>query len=79
MLKDNENNFGDLDKIEEYLIGLQPIKNEEKVETIELNDTQIVPDEVEEETPIVLDEIKEEVQVDEVTNDGLNDGIKRLV
>jgi hypothetical protein len=78
-LKDKENNFGDLDKIEEYLIGLQSIKNEDKVETIELNDTQIVPDEVEEETPIVLDEIKEEIQVDEVTNDGVNDGIKRLV
>ena len=67
-LKEKENNFGDLEKIEEYLIGLQPVKNEEKVDTI-------VPEKIEEEIQIVPDEIKENTQVDEVTNDG----IKRLV
>lgn len=78
-LKEKENNFGDLEKIEEYLIGLQPLKNEEKVDTIVPDkieeEIQIVVDEIKEEPQIVPDEIKEETQVDEITNDG----IKRLV
>jgi hypothetical protein len=65
-LKDKENNFGDLDEIENYLLGLQSIITKGKV--IESNNDQIVPD-----------EIKEETQVDEVMTDGVNDGIKRLV
>jgi hypothetical protein len=69
-LKDKENNFGDLDEIENYLLGLQSIITKGKV--IESNNDQIVPDEIKEETEI------EEVMTDGVSN-GVNDGIKRLV
>ena len=63
-LTEKENNFGDLDEIENYLNTLQPV-NKENENEIEPEDNQIVPDENIEET--------------QDKDDGLNDGIKRLV
>lgn len=66
-LKEKKGDFGDLEKIEEYLLSLQPIKKEENIEIEEFNQ----------------DEGSEEVldipQPNEVINEVENDGIKRLV
>ena len=75
-LKENEGNFGDLNKIEEYLLSLQPIQKEENTVINEPNQIEVTP-EVEEE--IIVNPEPEEVITEELTNEGLNDGIKRLV
>lgn len=75
-LKENKGNFGDLNKIEEYLLSLQPIQKEEKQVTSESNQIEMTP-EVEEE--IIVNPEPKEVISEKLTNDGVNDGIKRLV
>ena len=75
-LKENNGNFGDLNKIEEYLLSLQPIQKEENTVINEPNQIEVTP-EVEEE--IIVNPEPEEVITEELINEGLNDGIKRLV
>ena len=75
-LKENKGNFGDLNKIEEYLLSLQPIQKEENNVTNESNQIEMTP-EVEEE--IIVNPEPEEITTEELTNERVNDGIKRLV
>lgn len=72
-LNEKEGNFGDLDKIEEYLLSLQPIKETENIEIKEPIHDQI------QELTYIDEEILDNPQSEEVVNEGLNDGIKRLV
>ena len=77
-LKEKESNFGDLDKIEEYLLSLQSINKNENIAIIE----QPVYDQTQELTYIdeeILDNPQPEEVVNEGANEGANDGIKRLV
>ena len=68
-LKERESNFGDLDKIEEYLLSLQSTNKNENIE---------IKEPIQELTHID-EEILVNQQPEEVVNDGVNDGIKRLV
>ena len=67
LVNEPESNFGDLDKIEEYLLSLQPIKKEESVEIKEPYQNE------------VIEKILDNPQPEEVVDEGVNDGIKRLV
>lgn len=72
-LNEKEGNFGDLDKIEEHLLSLQPIKETENQELTYIDKE-------------ILDKLRlrslsmiKSPQPEEVVNEGVNDGIKRLV
>lgn len=67
LVNEPESNFGDLDKIEEYLLSLQPIKKEKSVEIKEPYQNE------------VIEKILDNPQPEEVVDEGVNDGIKRLV
>ena len=73
-LKEKESNFGDLYKIEEYLLSLQSTNKNENIAIIE----QPIYDRTQELT-YIDEEILDNPQPEEVVNEGANNGIKRLV
>jgi hypothetical protein len=84
-LNEKEGNFGDLDKIEEHLLSLQPIKETENQELtyidkeildkLRLRSLSMIKSPQPEE--VVNEGVNE--GANEGVNEGANDGIKRLV